>query len=70
MIVARGEGKQGGFILLGLSDMNIEKLKEGKPIFKSKEEVGLPVNLIIVHGKTEDHILEQLSTHFDPLEVS
>ena len=52
-----------GDIILGLSDENVEKLKQGLPIAFPLSEV-LPEiegRMIILHGETKEKILEMLS---------
>lgn len=65
MIVGRGtsdDGKQ--VILLGLSDDNVQRLTDGKPILVTREThgAGVPEGWIItiVHGKTEQSLAAQL----------
>jgi hypothetical protein len=50
---------QGGSIVIGLSERNLELLKQGKPI--KKECLGVMPDLIIVYGKTEQVIYDMLT---------
>jgi hypothetical protein len=59
-VVARA----GSLVLIGLEERNLEKLREGKPYHRHGAEVGLPFDIVIFYGKTEDDIvstMEQLS---------
>ena len=57
-----------GVIVLGISDKNVELLKEGKPIKINLNELGLEDRTVyIVHGTTEDAIVKQFKDLFDPL---
>ncbi len=48
---------------IGLTAGNIERLKQGKPIHISLEEMGLPwrADIGILYGETEDSLREELS---------
>lgn len=59
MIKFKSEGKQ-PLIGLGLSEGNLKKLREGKPIFIMREELGIDFNLLIFWGKTEEEIQRKL----------
>lgn len=69
MIIARafGEGHDGKpteLLILGVSDQNVARLLEGKPIRISRETHGDGVpegwSIMILHGKTEDHLAQML----------
>jgi hypothetical protein len=62
MIKAEVKGAKGKFILLGLSKENVEGLQESKPIFIDLSEFGVPRQIAIVYGETEDRILEAFKT--------
>lgn len=49
--------------VIGLSDMNIEKLREGKPImFKLRElDINEDGNVLVIWGKTEPDICRELN---------
>lgn len=63
-----------GDLLFGLTDLNFELLKKGRPIIINLKKLGLEDrNIMIVHGKTEDEIhlamldfidLEKTKIHF------
>lgn len=62
MVIAHLEN---GPWILGLSERNIEKLKEGQPILKSLAQHGGPdVDLLIMYGKTEADIATELKKHY------
>jgi hypothetical protein len=48
--------------LMGLSDRNVELLKEGKPISFNLKEIGFSedINIVIFHGKTEEDMKNHL----------
>lgn len=65
MIVAGSQGDFGEqFILLGLSEVNIELLKQGKPIRCTRDSHGngIPAGweIAIMYGKTEQAIMDEL----------
>ena len=65
MIKATGGGENGQkFVLLGLSEMNLTKLREGKPIHIFGSELGIAQDIIIFWGPTEDALAADLSKHF------
>ena len=50
-----------GDMVLGLSDENIKRLKDGQPIkFNMKEVIGIDADCIILYGETERHIMRDL----------
>lgn len=54
--------------VLGLSEENLKRLREGKPILKSLAQFGGPdVDLLIVYGVTEQAIKAELEKHCGPL---
>lgn len=56
----RGDGKP-DMIFLGISEGNIERLKEGKPILlDSGGELELEVAIAIAYGETEADIIDEL----------
>lgn len=65
MIIASLKQGDDPAVLVGLSRKNAEELIKGHPIFKPKEETGLPVTLIIVGGETEESIMAELKEHFN-----
>lgn len=49
-----------GMVILGLSEINIQKLKEGFPIKFDGRPLGFPGDVGIVYGETEIAILHDL----------
>ena len=61
MLKATGTSKAGRrFVLLGLSDVNLDKLRAGKSMLVFGPEVGLDSDLIIFSGPTEDEMAKEL----------
>ena len=59
--------KAGDLIGFGLSEGNIQKLKEGKPIAINMQEMGIEnMRIIIMYGKTEQDIQSELSDFIGP----
>ena len=54
----RAHSGQPQLLLLGLSEMNIQRLKEGQPIYFDAKAFGYDGNICIVYGKTEQDIVE------------
>lgn len=66
MILARGTGEDGSPVyILGLSEGNIERLKDGDPLVIDNNELGFSGATVILYGKTEDDITDNLSRHFN-----
>ena len=53
-----GEGKN--VLVLGISAENVIRLKEGKPIHITGEELGLECDVLLVYGETESQIYQDL----------
>jgi len=47
----------------GLSERNIELLKQGNPIYVVLDEMGLNASIMIMYGKTEAELIETLKPH-------
>jgi hypothetical protein len=61
MIRAKGRSKDRNVMIVGLSDENLKRLQEGQPILTEMDDVGFPqLDLVIMHGKTEDDLREDL----------
>jgi hypothetical protein len=62
MIRAAVPAKGGGLIvLLGITPRNVEKLKDGDPMYLDLAELGAPgVKLTIIYGQTERAIMAEL----------
>ena len=48
------------FVFLGLSKINLEKLQEGKPIPIDLSVFGVPAEVLISYGETEEAIMAEL----------
>lgn len=64
------DGRQVKLVVLGLSHMNLERLKQGESIMFDGEEVKLPnVNIVIFSGATEatmqKEVIELLGGSFE-----
>ncbi len=58
--------RAGNKIGFGLSKLNIEKLKEGKPIAFNGSEVGIPgVEVMIFYGETEEQMQRDMEPFID-----
>jgi len=57
----RENGRQ--IIGIGISAVNVERLKEGKPIHVNLEEMGLPwkAEILLMYGETEQAMADELS---------
>jgi hypothetical protein len=61
MIYAIATGKDGRkILLLGVDDRNIERLTSGKPLHADGGLVGLPIDVVLLHGKTYQDVIEQI----------
>lgn len=62
------DGKPFHLVILGLSHMNLAKLKEGKPIDIDGTEVGLPAGfrIIIFSGETEQKMAREMESLIGP----
>lgn len=61
MIRAKGKNGTRDLMILGLSAENVKRLQEGKPVLKAMDDVGFPeLDLLVLHGETEDDIREDL----------
>lgn len=48
-------------VVLGLSDINIQRLTNDKPVFVRGEELKIEHDIVIVHGRTEQDIVKSLT---------
>ena len=63
----RGTKGDRTMILFGLSEGNLMRLREKKPIVINGEEMGLPgLDIIICWGKTEDALSKELAHLIGP----
>lgn len=62
MVKASGTKADGRrFYVFGLSEMNLRKLREGKPIAFDLEPLGGAGEIMIMYGETEQHIAAELN---------
>jgi hypothetical protein len=68
---AKGEknGRPMCLIVLGLSHMNIQKLKEGRPIKFNGADIGISsdIEFMIFAGETEQSMQRELSSFIGPI---
>jgi len=60
--VKTNEGKPA--VILGLSEKNLEHLREGKPILIDLTQFGMEGQAVITYGETEEIITQELSKVF------
>ena len=52
---------------LGLSHMNLDRLRDGKPLKVDLKELGFAGGILFIFaGKTEAHLVDQVSALIDP----
>ena len=66
MLKARANGRDGELLIFGLSEMNLKKLKEGRPIQIDLTEMGLNGTMLIFYGKDEIAMAKQLEPFLGP----
>lgn len=54
-----------GDLILGLSEMNLQRLREGKPIVFDARPMGYDGNIGIIYGKTEQTMLDDINNAID-----
>ena len=64
MIRASGTANGRPLMVLGLSDENMQRIRNGQPIEFDAAELGIDCRVLIVGGKTEDGIRGQLGEWF------
>jgi hypothetical protein len=64
----KDDGKPFHLVILGLSHMNLARLKEGKPIDIDATDVGLPegTRIMIFSGETEQSMARELQALIGP----
>lgn len=60
MLKLKAQGDNGPVLILGLSALNLERLKEGMPIKFKMGELGLEGEMVIFAGSTEGEMLDDL----------
>jgi len=53
-------------LLLGISEENVNRLKEGKPIHIKGDELGIDNDVLIVYGETEEDLYKDLRPYIVP----
>ena len=67
MIKMTGQSKDGRtLVTLGLSEGNLKRLREGKPIHIFGAEMDLPVDICIFWGETEEKLVEMVKPFISP----
>lgn len=67
MIKMSGVGKNGRkIIILGITDENIRRLRDGKPIHIHADSLGIFGEIVILAGKDEATLQEQLAPLIGP----
>ncbi|BAS57972.1 hypothetical protein LBWT_39370 [Leptolyngbya boryana IAM M-101] len=68
MLRFSGERNGRKFIGIGLSKLNVERLKDDQPIIQSLDMLGLyDTDIFILYGETEDSIARELETQLGQL---
>lgn len=61
------KAKRGNFLILGLSDTNMERLKKGEPIKFNLNELELPdLDVLIFNGKDEQAMQQMMKESIHP----
>lgn len=64
------KAKIGNVAVLGITEENIKLLKEGKPVRVKLKEMNMPdIEVVILYGKTEQDIYNELKPGIDPLKT-
>jgi hypothetical protein len=58
--------RAGKLVMFGLSEMNLQKLREGKPIKINMGDLDLEGEVVIFYGKTEADMERELSSLIGP----
>jgi hypothetical protein len=57
------KGRAGNLLVLGLSELNLARLKEGHPIVAELSVIGMDNRVLIFYGKTELDMAAELEKH-------
>lgn len=72
MLKLKGRGDRSGrdvtFVMLGLSDLNLEKLKQHNPIVIFKEELQIEHDIFIFWGADEEAMIAKLQEEGFPVD--
>jgi len=52
-------------IIFGLTDINIQRMREGKPIHVNADDMGYPGDIVIFTGKDEDTMAKMIMENFE-----
>lgn len=58
--------RAGNVIIIGLSEKNLEKLKDKQPIFFKGGEVGVQQDFLIFYGQTERDLIDEIRPFMGP----
>jgi hypothetical protein len=60
-------GKDGHQLVgLGITSANLGAMAEGKPLFVKGEEMGLPIDIVVFYGRTEEDLKKVLEPLIGP----
>jgi len=60
------KARAGELVIFGLSALNLERLREGRPIKIEMSELGLPGTVLIFYGETEEKMREDMAELIGP----
>ncbi len=63
MIKAKAEGPNGPVLLFGISEENVKRMMSGNPVAINLAEMGMHGQILIIYGKTERAIIEELQAN-------
>ena len=67
MLQAKMNGKDGrDFLVLGLSEGNLKRLREGLPLHLQKEKTGVSADIVIFWGETEAQMYKDFKGFIGP----
>jgi len=70
MIKFKGEIGDRPLIGFGLSHENINRMLAGNPVIVRAKDFGIPFDVIIMVGDTEDSMRKQLELEFGPIPIT
>lgn len=66
MVKFTGGSGEHKIVGLGISEQNVQMLKQGHPIIVHGSDLGIGEDILIMYGETEDTIKEQLTPFLGP----
>jgi hypothetical protein len=67
MLKMKAKTDNGDIVILGLSEENIKRMKDNKPMLIDLKEVGIPgIKIMIFTGKTEEEMFEDFKEIIRP----